>query len=72
MHNRREFLWKSGSGFGSLALMDLLARDAAGGTNRSAMHTLPHYPNRAKRVVFFFMTGGPRGTLMISTTKFAK
>ncbi len=59
MHNRREFLWKSGSGFGSLALMDLLARDAAGGTNRSAMHTLPHYPNRAKRVVFFFMTGGP-------------
>ena len=56
---RREFLWKSGSGFGALALMELLARDAISGTSSPARKQLPHIPNRARRVVFFFMNGGP-------------
>lgn len=56
---RREFLWKSGSGFGALALMDLLARDAISENSHPARKQLPHISNRARRVVFFFMNGGP-------------
>jgi hypothetical protein len=67
---RREFFWQFGSGFASLALVDLLSGDGffdrrlsaaeATGKNRSTFAPTPaHFVARAKRVVFFFMEGGP-------------
>ncbi len=58
---RREFLWNVGGGFAGLALIDLLARDgllAAPAKNPLATKP-PHFPTKAKRVVFLFMNGGP-------------
>ncbi len=53
---RRQFLLKSGLGFGSIALAGLLqdrARAAGLPTGRS------HFPAKAKSVIFLFMEGGP-------------
>ena len=65
--SRREFLWQVGGGFAGLALLDLLSRDglldrpARGG--ESAASPLapkpPHFPAKAKHVVFLFMNGAP-------------
>src|SRR5688500_16312248 len=54
--SRRQLLATCGAGFGALALADLLAQDAAADplTNKA-----PHFPARAKRVIFLFMHGGP-------------
>lgn len=51
--NRREYLCKSGAGFGALALASMLRQGSA--AEESGM-TLPV---RAKRVIFLFMEGGP-------------
>ena len=66
---RREFLWEVGGGFAGLALIDLLSNDgllttpAAAAQNYDAQNPLaeraPHFPAKAKRVVFLFMNGGP-------------
>jgi hypothetical protein len=65
--SRREFLFKSGMGFGSVALASLLAEDgllrkataevSASGDPLAAK--APHFDARAKAVIFLFMTGGP-------------
>ncbi|MBI3472206.1 MAG: DUF1501 domain-containing protein [Candidatus Solibacter usitatus] len=63
--SRRRFLWEAGGGFASLALVDLLSRDgffapraeAAGSGPLSAKP--PHFPAKAKRLVFLFMNGAP-------------
>ena len=54
---RREFLWQAGGGFAGLALIDLLSRDGA--FAGSLAERKPHFPARAKHVVFLFMNGGP-------------
>ena len=46
--NRREFLLRSGGGFGGLAMSQVL------GSERST----PHYAPKAKRVIQLFMNGG--------------
>ena len=54
-------LRRAGAGFGSLALAALLADEARGRGRRPnplAPRT-PHFPARAKRVIFLFMPGGP-------------
>ena len=58
--NRRQMLRRAGAGFGSLALAALLADEARRGpaANPLAPRT-PHFPARAKRVIFLFMPGGP-------------
>ena len=66
---RREFLWEVGGGFAGLALIDLLSSDgllntpASAAQNFDAQNPLaeraPHFPAKAKRVVFLFMNGGP-------------
>src|SRR5262249_51491287 len=59
--SRRQILRRAGAGFGSLALAALLTDETAG--QRSAGNPLaprpPHFPARAKRVIFLFMPGGP-------------
>ncbi len=52
--NRREFLWTTGGGFGSLALSWLLGREGALAGGASGFH---RFPPRARRVVQLFMAG---------------
>src|SRR5436190_8962011 len=67
---RREFLWESGAGFGSLGLTALLSGDgflsrqavAADGQTRFVNPMAPRQPQftpKAKSVIFLFMYGGP-------------
>jgi hypothetical protein len=61
--SRRQMLRRMGTGFGALALAALLADDApaappAAGTNPLTPRP-PHFPARARRVIFLFMPGGP-------------
>jgi hypothetical protein len=53
---RRQALWRSACGFGGLALTGLAAEQTAGATVQAARP--PHFPPRAKRVIFLFMQGG--------------
>lgn len=50
---RRDLLLRAANGFGGLALLDLMARDAQAGTRK------PHFEAKAKSVIFLFMDGGP-------------
>lgn len=52
---RRQFLQRSGAGFGALALKWLLGQEAA----LAAPQTLAHHSSRARSVIFLFMEGGP-------------
>jgi uncharacterized protein (DUF1501 family) len=62
--SRREMLRQVGLGFGSWALLDLLTRDCFA-ANQSAVPPnplaarAPHFPAKAKSVIFLFMQGGP-------------
>jgi hypothetical protein len=58
--SRRDLLKLSSAGFGHLALTGLLAQEQAraDATDPLAVRT-PHFPARAKRVIFLFMHGGP-------------
>jgi hypothetical protein len=62
--SRRDFLCRIGGGFGALGLATTLA-DAgllAAAPDRSAIPLAPkapHFPARARRVIFLFMNGGP-------------
>ncbi len=66
--SRRDFLVRSGAGFGSVALAWMLQRDAARTAFASApsidplsplADRPPHHPARAKSVIWLFMEGGP-------------
>lgn len=50
---RRQFLCRSGGGFGALALASLLRNESVGSEVSTTL------PARAKRVIFLFMEGGP-------------
>lgn len=54
--NRRLMLQRSAAGFGALALRGLLS---ATETADPLAAKKPHFPARAKRVIFLFMKGGP-------------
>src|SRR5579864_980006 len=50
--NRRHFLSQAGVGLGAMALGSLLARPQAAGA-------APHFPAKAKRVIYLFQSGAP-------------
>jgi hypothetical protein len=54
---RRQMLQRCSLGFGSLALADLLTREAQGGKPEGLSGL--HFPAKAKRIIFLFMHGGP-------------
>src|SRR5438552_10153889 len=66
---RREFLWQTGGGFASVALSALLGDDffarqavAADGQTKFVNPLAPkkpHFPAKAKSVIFLYMYGGP-------------
>src|SRR4051812_28149911 len=62
--SRRQFLNRFGLGLGGLALADLLnpAKSLADNLTRQGVPgvlSAPHFPARAKRVIYLFMAGGP-------------
>ncbi len=59
--SRRTMLRRSAAGFGSLALASMLANDSGAAEKPSDPLAVkpPHFPARAKRIIFLFMTGGP-------------
>jgi hypothetical protein len=65
--SRREFLFQAGGGFGSIALSWLLARDGYAADSplgaKASANLLsakpPHFPAKAKSIIFMFMVGGP-------------
>ncbi len=57
---RRELLQLSSAGFGSLALSGILGLEQARAAAADPLAVrAPHFPARAKRVIFLFMHGGP-------------
>jgi len=67
---RREFLWQAGAGFTALPLLSMLSNDgfldrqvtAADGDTKyinPLAPKQPHFPGKAKSVIFLFMYGGP-------------
>ncbi len=59
MSTRRQFLATAGGGAGLIALAKLLAADDLSQRPHSASARSPHYPPRARRVIWLFMHGGP-------------
>ena len=59
--SRRQLLQRSGMGLGTMALAGLLSDDGlqAATTNSPLSPRAPHYPAKAKRVIHFFLNGGP-------------
>jgi len=60
--SRRRMLQASSAGFGALAMAAMLGeeRAEAGGPSADPLAPkAPHFPARAKRVIFLFMKGGP-------------
>jgi hypothetical protein len=62
-HSRREFLEQAGGGFGLLALFAMMEQDRLFGDVTGAADPLapkpPHFPAKAKSVIYLFMHGGP-------------
>jgi len=56
---RRQFLQKSAYGVGMLALHALMSEDALAQDNNPLAPRPPHFPGKAKSVIFLFMSGGP-------------
>ena len=57
MISRREFLHKSSMGFGTLALSGVMQQDLLG-ANSPLYPRAPHFPAKAKSVIFLYMDGG--------------
>ena len=60
--SRRDMLWRSSAGFAGVALAGLLGSEAkaADEPNPNPLAPkAPHFPAKAKRVIFLFMHGGP-------------
>src|SRR5438067_9454749 len=66
--SRRDFLTRSGGGFGLLALLSLMERDGRAApvanapgspTGNPLVARSPHFPATAKSVIWLFLDGGP-------------
>ena len=58
--SRRELLKSTAVGFGSLALAGLMDKQSNAALHNPLAASQPHFPARAKRVIFLFMKGGLR------------
>src|SRR5437764_14140899 len=59
MINRREMLQALSCGFGFTALSGLATRQALAAAANPLAPKAPHFPARAKRVIFMYMQGAP-------------
>src|SRR4051812_22931697 len=60
-YTRRQLLGRTGAGLGCAALATLLGQDraAAQSPGVGALPGLPHFPAKAKRVIYLMQTGAP-------------
>ena len=62
-HTRRQFLKDSQAGLGAIALSGLLGRAGKAARTDSSANPMtprpPHFPARAKHVIYLHMSGGP-------------
>src|SRR4051812_14773670 len=59
---RRHFFRNCAIGVGSIALASLLAQSASGSPQSAIQNPqskIPHFPPKAKNVIYLFMAGGP-------------
>jgi hypothetical protein len=57
--NRRVFFSKTATGVGALALSSLITREAAASPQSGGVLGRPHFPPKAKRIIYLFQSGGP-------------
>src|SRR5437588_6900403 len=59
--NRRTFLARSGLNLGAMALGSLLGRETARAAGKAVggLPGLPHFPPKAKRIIYLFQSGAP-------------
>jgi hypothetical protein len=57
--SRRTFLKRAGAGFGLVALTSLLGEEGLLAAENPFAPKTTHFPAKAKRVIFLFMSGGP-------------
>jgi hypothetical protein len=57
--SRRESLQRFANGFGMLGLASLLGESAHAVSGQPPLVAGPHFPPKAKRIIFLFMSGGP-------------
>src|SRR4051794_40710797 len=60
--NRRDFFGRFGLGLGGAALFGLLANEASATDVSNPFRGIlsaPHFPPKAKRIIYLFMSGGP-------------
>src|SRR5437867_2903420 len=57
--SRRHFFGRSATGIGVAAFASLLDQEHVGAEGRPGTLRGSHYPVRAKRVIYLFMSGGP-------------
>jgi hypothetical protein len=57
--SRRQFLSQFGMGLGGFALAEMLAGETAGSSVDHGVLGQPHFPAKAKRIIYLFMSGGP-------------
>lgn len=57
--NRRTLLQKTGMGMASIGLANLICPKESWGASTGVREQQPHFPGRAKRVIHFFLNGGP-------------
>ena len=60
-YTRRDFLTKTSLGLGALTLGSLINPDPVfGNTNNFSLNPkLPHFPAKAKRIIYLFQSGAP-------------
>src|ERR1043166_2705759 len=56
---RRQLLGRSGAGLGLAALASLLGDNRSAAQTPGALPGLPHFPAKAKRVIYLMQTGAP-------------
>jgi hypothetical protein len=65
LETRRQFLLRTGNGIGAAALSTMLNPSLIGSAMGEVMQpygglpSIPHFPGKAKRVIYMFMAGGP-------------
>ena len=60
LQHRRHFFAQSGLGLGAAALSSLTGKTSLGATlAESASDSVPHFPAKAKRIIYLFMSGAP-------------
>ena len=57
--SRRDFFGRSATGLGAAALASMLTKDGHAAGRIEGLSDLPHFPPKAKRVIYLFQNGGP-------------